>query len=910
MPLPSSARRWAGWAWDFHDADVELIYQRCVLACLEVPRNARLLGHRPRATRDAVMEQMRRIEVMDRTLPVASRAVLESAIEDRDRHRERFHQAHRQYSWVAVSLSLVALLTLAAAVFGLVGLLAAVFVLAVFAGGPRARGGPAGLYVAGCLRAVWLCLRWGIARLSLGIESARWGETTWRRIEPAVWRTTRALLGDDPDSLLVSDSFDGLRSSRNRAYRIDNAALQTLTRKLSHMDSGTIAVCGPRGAGKSTLLETTVDRADFGLLAQAPASYTPHEFLLSLSVELCEKYMRHHGHTVPPLVQLSPLKRFLRRARSRVAQLLKWAAFALPAAAAVALGVGAAVRKSVDEHVPFLQEARRFTEERIDDAAGIWQGHAAAGTGVTIALLGVTWWRARNSEWIRDVARGAWRAVASVAGIALIVTALIGVERDVWIAQHLETAIAVAAAPIIIAGLLWLLFSAAADFTPQFEVRGWEIRPRVLLGILAGLTGWAGLLYTLRAPGMEGVLASPQNALHLTELITGVLLLQVRHWAPKPAERHLVTRCRSHLFRLQAQLSASTALTAATPQFLTLGTSHTTSVATLPPNFPEVVQEFRDLLARIAAEFEERDQSVVIAIDELDRLGTDTHVLAFLAEIKAIFGVEHVHYVLAVAEDVGAAFVRRGLPHRDVTDSSLDDIVHVQPATLEESRALLDKRAELTGPYALLTHTLAGGIPRDLIRYGRRIMDMKDKTRSGELVRIARLLILEELSETLAGFRTLLSKQQWTPDTGNVLNSFRTLVALLREPCPCTESELHSALQQFAFYQTGNAGQAPGQELADEARQLIDEASAYTYFSLTLLDIFAEDGLERRTRQAAQRGPDGNPERLAHARQELAVSPYSSRPLIEAIRKAWSLPMSPSNVIRWPWERECLIHGS
>ncbi|WP_405468135.1 P-loop NTPase fold protein [Streptomyces anulatus] len=857
-----------------------------------------------------MVEQMRRSDVMDQVLSAASRVPLESAIEDCDRHRERFRQAHQRFSWVAVALSLAALLALAAGVFGMAGLLGAAFALAVFAGGARAWGGSAGLYVAGCLRTGWLCLRWGVARLALGVESVRWGDVTGRRIEPAVWRMTRGLLGDDPDSLLVSDSFDGLRSSRSRAYRIDNAALQTLTRKLSHMDSGTVAVCGPRGAGKSTLLETTVDRADFGLLAQAPASYTPHEFLLSLSVDLCESYMRHHGHTVPPLVQLSPLRRLLRRARSRVARLLGWAAFALPAAAAVVLGVGAAVRRSVGEQMPFFQEARRFGEERIDDAAGIWQGHAAAGTGVTIALLGVAWWRARNSEWIRDAARGAWRAVASVAGLALIGTALAGVAQDVWIAEHLKTAVAVVVAPVVVSGVLWLLFSAAADFIPQFEISGWEIRPRVLLGVLAGLTGWAGLLYAVRSPGVQGVLASPENALHLAAVITGVLLLHVRHWAPKPAERHLVTRCRSHLFRLQAQLSASTALTAGTPQFLTLGTSHTTSVATLPPNFPKVVQEFRDLLARIAAEFQERDESVVIAIDELDRLGTDTHVLAFLAEIKAIFGVEHVHYILAVAEDVGAAFVRRGLPHRDVTDSSLDDIVHVQPATLEESRALLDKRAELTAPYALLTHTLAGGIPRDLIRYGRRIMDMKDKTRSGKLVRIARQLILEELSETLAGFRTLLSKQQWTPGTGNVLNSFRTLVTLLREPCPCTEGELRGALQQFAFYQTGDAAAAPGHELIDEARHLIDEASAYTYFSLTLLDIFAENGLERRTRQAAQRGPDGNPERLAHARQELAVSPYSSRPLIEAIRKAWSLPMSPSNVIRWPWERACPIHLS
>lgn len=911
MPLSSSARRWIGRASDFQEPQIRLIYERCVHSCLEVPRIAQLLGHRPRATRDAVLEQMRRREVMHSALASAAGETLEAALEERNQRRERFHRADRQFLWVPVCLAFLVFLAAAAMLFGALGLLISTLGLGALVAGARACGLPAGLYTVGCLNAGWLCARWGLARLVLGIEAARWGEATEQRIEPTVWRTARHLLGDDPDSLLVSESFDGLRSPRSKAYRVDNVALRTLTRRLSYMDSGTIAVCGPRGAGKSTLLETTVSRADFGLLAQAPASYTPHEFLLSLSVDLCEKYLRHLGHAVPPLVELSPLKRLLRRVRSRVTQALRWAAFAIPAAAAVTLGVGAAVRKSADEQAPALEGAWRFIQERSADAAAIWQGHAAAGTSVTVALLGVMWWRARHAEWIRDAARGAWLAVASVAGTALIVTALVGVSRDARIAEHLREAALVGVSPILVSGLLWMLFSAASAVVPDFEIRGAEVRLGASLGVLAGLAGLAAVLYALSTPVIQGVLAVPENTLRLAELITGVLLLRVRHWAPKPAEPHLVTRCRNHLFRLQAQLSASTALTTGTPQILTLGTNHTTTVATLPPNFPEVVQDFRELLARIAAYFNEREETVVIAIDELDRLGSDTHVLAFLAEIKAIFGVEHVHYVLAVAEDVGAAFVRRGLPHRDVTDSSLDDIVHVQAATLEESQAILDKRAELTGPYGVLTHALAGGIPRDLVRYGRRIMDMKERTNSGELVHIARQLIHEELSEALAGFRTLLGKQQWTPGTGSTLSNLRTLVALLRQSCPCTETELRRSLQQFAFYQSGEPpALSATEELTQEARQLIDEASAYTYFSLTLLDIFATESLERRTRQAARNGPDGHVERLAEARQELALSPHSARPLIDAIRKAWSLPMSPTgDTLRLPPEGPCPRHN-
>ncbi|MET9914885.1 hypothetical protein ABZZ74_50925 [Streptomyces sp. NPDC006476] len=129
------------------------------------------------------------------------------------------------------------------------------------------------------------------------------------------------------------------------------------------------------------------------------------------------------------------------------------------------------------------------------------------------------------------------------------------------------------------------------------------------------------------------------------------------------------------------------------------------------------MEEFHQLLKCIATEKVGEGKTVVIAIDEVDRLGADTEALAFLREIKAILGVPLVHYLISVAEDVGAAFVRRGLPHRDVTDSSLDDIIHVQPSTLKESRAILAKRSQrLKDPHVMLAHALSGGILRDLLR--------------------------------------------------------------------------------------------------------------------------------------------------------------------------------------------------
>jgi hypothetical protein len=156
------------------------------------------------------------------------------------------------------------------------------------------------------------------------------------------------MLGDDPDSVFIPGDYEGLRAPRSPGYIIENEAFDQLKRKLAHIEDGTIAVCGPRGVGKTTLLEQCIKQADFGVLAQAPATYTPHDFLLSLSVRLCEEYMRREGYEVPELTRLSTVRRLLRRARLHARRLGRWSAFAVPATALV--GLSASVR-SLYEHL-------------------------------------------------------------------------------------------------------------------------------------------------------------------------------------------------------------------------------------------------------------------------------------------------------------------------------------------------------------------------------------------------------------------------------------------------------------------------------------------------------------------------------------------------------------------------------
>jgi Cdc6-like AAA superfamily ATPase len=233
----------------------------------------------------------------------------------------------------------------------------------------------------------------------------------------------------------------------------------------------------------------------------------------------------------------------------------------------------------------------------------------------------------------------------------------------------------------------------------------------------------------------------------------------------------LVKECVNYLYLLRTVQSTSVAATAGVSALSagTLGLGRTSTLSTRTLTFPELVVHFRDLLERMARAERTAGRRIFVVIDEIDRLGAADQARSLLTEIKAVFGIPNVYFLISVAEDVGADFVRRGLPVRDVVDSYLDDVVHVGPRTLEESRAVLHHRAPgLSMPFIALAHCLAGGITRDLIRYTRRIVMAPEGPGATEwrLRGVAREVLLEELRETLAGFRVRLGGASGTSAVG------------------------------------------------------------------------------------------------------------------------------------------------
>lgn len=728
-------------------------------------------------------------------------------------------------------------------------------------------------------------------------------------LDEVVEKAVEDLLGDDLATLLLPSSHAGLSSPRQSSYFVGSRSAEELARKMDQLDGGTIAVSGPRGVGKTTLMEHALRKQDFAVFAHAPATYAPQDFLTSLFVSVCQGYITRAGYEAPAFVRLSYLHGAVRRVMRPLRRLARWLAYAGPAGVLVVLGLFATERSLESEHGDWLR--RQF--DSAWDRGSTFVGDVLAGrdpeAALAFVLAGMLIWKLRRQRHVLQVVTTPARFLWGLAIIAMFLGPFVSLIFDPDIRRHLT---AVGYWPVILPFLGLFVWSQYENprLGPQLRVGRWSLDRTRTFRPLTTVLAFASVALLAAVDETRPLVTDSENPLRIGVLILGVFFnaLYDRPWGFLRPTPRLVVDCRNHLYRLQTVQSATAALTSGATQLLTLGTSHTTALTSVPPNYPALVGEFRALLADIAEDENAKGNRVVVAIDEVDRLGTDIQARAFLSEMKAILGVPHVHYLISVAEDVGAGFVRRGLPNRDVTDSSLDDVLHMRRCPLAESEAILKKRAPDIGePYVLLAHALSGGLPRDLIRYGRRLLEIRLATERFELSDVALTLIIEELAETLAGFRTLLAKQQWTSDTQGVLASFRSLGAHLRVACPCPApvDQLRGALKHFVAYEVA------GLSLPDESRALMDEAAAYAYLSLTLLDIFGGPGFTQRRGEALRRSPDGDPDLLAEARQELAVSPYSARPLIDGIRRAWLLdPVSargphPTAVIPPPRHAAC-----
>jgi hypothetical protein len=218
------------------------------------------------------------------------------------------------------------------------------------------------------------------------------------------------------------------------------------------------------------------------------------------------------------------------------------------------------------------------------------------------------------------------------------------------------------------------------------------------------------------------------------------------------------------------------------------------SLDQVPFTEPDLVLELSDLVSAL----HDGGYRVRIGIDELDKLVRGDEAESFLTGIKVLLSIRDCSFVLTISENAFSQFARRGMPIRDVFDSSLDAVTVVQPLTFEESRRLI--RARLSVGYSekisdtqiLLCYCLAGGLPRDFLRFCRQLGEVNSKLGgNAKLTDVMDLLLLTEIRSRIDGVRFALQAR----DEGQAAALFMAQLELMEKAA--SHNEVFDALSVF-----------------------------------------------------------------------------------------------------------------
>jgi KAP family P-loop domain len=98
----------------------------------------------------------------------------------------------------------------------------------------------------------------------------------------------------------------------------------------------------------------------------------------------------------------------------------------------------------------------------------------------------------------------------------------------------------------------------------------------------------------------------------------------------------------------------------------------------------DLLRDFLHDLARLSSR-----RLILVCIDELDKISNPKHSVNMINGIKDLFHIPGVHFVVSVSTDAMHRFAARGVPLRDVFDSSFDVIMSMRRLSLRESRLLV-----------------------------------------------------------------------------------------------------------------------------------------------------------------------------------------------------------------------------
>jgi len=337
------------------------------------------------------------------------------------------------------------------------------------------------------------------------------------------------------------------------------------------------------------------------------------------------------------------------------------------------------------------------------------------------------------------------------------------------------------------------------------------------------------------------------------------------------ADRHapMEDRSRRLLADLRYLRTYSTSWSASVTRVPALGIARSRGreLAEQPVTLPELVARYREYSEDAAAWWRSCHNGrgrVLIGIDEVDKILDGERAETFLNDIKAVFGVPGCLYLVSLSEDALAVFARRALSIRSAFDSAFDELVAVPPMTYRNSEELLIKRvAGLPRPFVALCHVLAGGLPRDLLRAARGLINAASPGKETTLPELTRTLVRRELDSLR---QASLGRLATCPGAGDLLNSLHD------QEWPGTEPRhLLGAAAALAAV-AGRAGD-------DQVRQVCRELIVSLSFHATVLTVFGP--LHHRIATQLDKNQHGLVNELAQARQAMRLDASLAHALIE-----------------------------
>ncbi|MFW6203331.1 MAG: P-loop NTPase fold protein [Actinomycetota bacterium] len=682
-----------------------------------------------------------------------------------------------------------------------------------------------------------------------------------------------------------------LRSPVTRWSFVRTERLETLGQLLGRMPGGSIGVAGPRGSGKTTALrnvELVMAAAQkrfqlFQVHVSAPVEYVPREFLLFLHDVICTSWLDRQG--VSPTAGQPPeegerLRRLWAMATVALPVVLAGAGIAvwltglatvglqglggaLPlvlalvgVAVAAGLGIWMGRRLNFEEKFsyPYFDQPQTYFSFRIRILPTSTATKYALLIGSSVALLSALalLYASGRLEWLNA-------QVAS--GLALLVVAVSSFLSGLIIA--LRTTLRTPASVTKFSKIFVL--TAVMAVSLSLGVQGLGLLVAQPEDSVVALVFGGTLLAA--AGSLVGLRTIPPAAISGDTGIT-----------PESVTMALRDRRRLRYQRTKASgWTAGTKVGAGSylPFAVELDRSGTVSEVEHPLTVPEITQRMEKLLTEIRRENPGDDFRIVICIDELDKLEGEEGAKTFLNEIKGVFTISDVLFVVSVSEDAMASFEQRGLAFRDVFDSAFDEIIHVHQLSMAETVTLVGKRiSNVPKPFVALAHCLSAGLARDVIRA---LDHMTEAAAPQDLTRVTKTVVHREIR---GKWQAVVSAVRPIPLEPQVTEVLKALFVIDR--CPGADSvEGRCLMRDDAFDQSSALElpmpDSPELEQFRTLQRLAGEYLGFTYFCRTLIELFNFDQEETLNQFIDAEKADGSERHsidyLAGARQHLGVNP-------------------------------------